>query len=409
MSPPRRGSRCRCPRRSTSSFGSGSPESPPRRGRRRSSSRRSRGRPSRSWPPPPAVGVGRPRSRRRQPPESWRSRTAAFGSHIRCSPRSSTGRHRRLGDASCTPAWRRSSTIRTSRRSISPSRRAVPMPGWPRPSRMPPDVHEHAALRTPQRSSGTGRECSRRPMTPTPGGGRSKPGSAISRRGTPTGRDVLLEEVVARLPAGRERAVALTRLAWVSGFGQSFRVSADLFRDALAEIGDDPAARIEIEWGLAWSIHETGDVAAAEPHARAALELAERLGEPGVLASALADMAFFQTIRGRGIPTALIERALELEDTDDEWRSILGRIRPAWVHGMLLEWAGDLDAARSTLTRASRHRARARRRAQPGVRGTPPRSGRVPGRKLGARVALRRRVPRDHRADRPGRTYARSP
>src|SRR6266508_2987810 len=161
---------------------------------------------------------------------------------------------------------------------------------------------------------------------------------------------LLLEEVVARLPPGRERAFALTRLAWVRGFGHGFRVSADLFRDALAEIGDDPAARIEIELGLAWSIHETGDVAAAEPHARAALELAERLEEPGVLASALAAMAFFQTIRGRGIPTALIERALELEDTEYERRSIFGRPRTAWIHGMLLEWAGDLDAARSTLT-----------------------------------------------------------
>jgi DNA-binding CsgD family transcriptional regulator len=161
---------------------------------------------------------------------------------------------------------------------------------------------------------------------------------------------LLLEEVVARVPEGRERAFALTRLAWVTSFRHGFHDSADLFRAALAEVGDDPAARIEIERGLAWSIHETGDVAAAESHARAALELAERLGEPGVLASALADMAFFQTIRGRGIPTALIERALELEDTEDEWRSILGRIRPAWVHGMLLQWGGDLDAARSTLT-----------------------------------------------------------
>ena len=161
---------------------------------------------------------------------------------------------------------------------------------------------------------------------------------------------LLLEEVVARVPAGRERAFALTRLAWVTSFRHGFHDSADLFRAALAEVGDDPAARIEIERGLAWSIHETGDVAVAESHARAALELAERLEEPGVLASALADMAFFQTIRGRGIPTALIERALELEDTEDEWRSILGRIRPAWVHGMLLQWAGDLDAARSTLT-----------------------------------------------------------
>ena len=159
---------------------------------------------------------------------------------------------------------------------------------------------------------------------------------------------LLLEEVVARIPAGRDRAVALTRLAWITSLRQGFHVSTDLFRDALAEIGDDPAARIEIERGLAWSIHETGDVAAAELHARAALELAERLEEPGVLASALADMAFFQTIRGRGIPTTLIERALELEDTQDEWREILGR--PAWVHGMLLEWGGELGAARSTLT-----------------------------------------------------------
>ena len=87
-------------------------------------------------------GVGRPRSRRRQPPESWRSPTAAFGSHIRCSPRSSTRRHRRLGDANCTPAWRRSSTIRTSGRAISPSLRAVRMPRWPRPSRMLPDGQE---------------------------------------------------------------------------------------------------------------------------------------------------------------------------------------------------------------------------------------------------------------------------
>jgi DNA-binding CsgD family transcriptional regulator len=161
---------------------------------------------------------------------------------------------------------------------------------------------------------------------------------------------LLLDEMVARLPPGRERAVALTRLAWVRGFGHGLPASADLFRDALAETGDDPAARIEIERGLAWSIHESGDVAGAEAHARAALELAERVEEPAVLASALADMAFFQTIRGRGIPTALIERALELEDTEDEWRSILGRTRPGWIQGMLLEWAGDLDAARSTLT-----------------------------------------------------------
>jgi DNA-binding CsgD family transcriptional regulator len=160
---------------------------------------------------------------------------------------------------------------------------------------------------------------------------------------------VLLEDVVARLPPGDERATALTRLAWVRGIETGFHVAADLFRAALAEIGDDPASRIEIEQGLAWSIHEIGDVAGAEPHARAALEMAERLGEPALLASSLADMAFFETIRGRGIPTALIERALALGGTD-EWRPFIGRMRPIWIQGMLLEWAGDLDAARATHT-----------------------------------------------------------
>ncbi|MEJ7792214.1 MAG: LuxR C-terminal-related transcriptional regulator [Gaiellaceae bacterium] len=159
---------------------------------------------------------------------------------------------------------------------------------------------------------------------------------------------VLLEDVVARLPPGPERAAALTRLAWVRSFGKGSHVGADLFRAALAEIGDDLASRIEIERGLAWSIHEIGDMAAAEAHASAALEMAERLGQPTLLAGALADMAFFETVRGRGIPTALIERALELE-RKDEWRPFLGRFGPVWIQGVLLEWAGDLDAARSTL------------------------------------------------------------
>jgi DNA-binding CsgD family transcriptional regulator len=157
---------------------------------------------------------------------------------------------------------------------------------------------------------------------------------------------VLLEDVVTRLPPGHERATALTRLAWIRAIGEGFRIGADLFRAALAEVGDDPASRIEIERGLAWSVHEIGDVAGAQPHARAALAMAEQLGEPALLARALADMAFFETVRGRGIPTAIIERALEL-DSKDEWRPILSR--PAWIQGMLLEWAGDFDAARRTL------------------------------------------------------------
>jgi DNA-binding CsgD family transcriptional regulator len=154
----------------------------------------------------------------------------------------------------------------------------------------------------------------------------------------------LLEEIATASPPGSDRARALNRLAWVRAFREGFEVGAELFEAALAEVGDDLRLRIETELGLAWSAHEAGNVALGEERAHHALELAEQLGEPAVLASALADVAFHETCRGRGIPFATIERALALE-SHVGWRPILGN--PGWTHGMLLEWAGQLDDSRA--------------------------------------------------------------
>ena len=156
----------------------------------------------------------------------------------------------------------------------------------------------------------------------------------------------LLEEVVAEAPPGRERAQALTRLAWARTLGEGFHVSAELFEAALAEVGDDLRLQIETERGLAWCAHQSGNVAVGEARARHALELAEQLGEHGVLASALADMAFHETVRGRGIAFSTIERALSLE-SELGWRPTLGR--PGWTHALLLEWAGELNDSRAAL------------------------------------------------------------
>ena len=150
----------------------------------------------------------------------------------------------------------------------------------------------------------------------------------------------LLEEIVAASPRGRARARALARLAWVRTLREGFHVSAELFEAALAEVGDDLRLRIETERGLAWCAHQSGNVAAAEARARHALELAEKLGEAGVLASALADVALHESARGRGIAFSTIERALSLE-SEFGWRPMLGR--PGWIHALLLEWAGELD------------------------------------------------------------------
>ena len=153
----------------------------------------------------------------------------------------------------------------------------------------------------------------------------------------------LLNEVIATSPPGHERVRALALRAWISASTEGYHVAAELFRAALREGGADETQTIEIERGLAWALHETGHLQSAEAHAREALQRAEDLDEPSVLAAALADIAFHEAVQGRGMPFASIERALAL-DSADEWRPILGR--PAWIHGMLLEWVGELDAAR---------------------------------------------------------------
>ncbi len=156
----------------------------------------------------------------------------------------------------------------------------------------------------------------------------------------------LLEEIVATSPSGNDRARALTRLAWVRTFTEGFHMGVRLFETAKAEVGDDIRLQIETERGLAWSLHETGDVAAAEALARHALELSEQLGDTGVLASALTDVAVHESLRGNGLAFATIERALSLE-SEAGWHPILSR--PRWIHAMLLQWAGQLDESRVVL------------------------------------------------------------
>lgn len=157
----------------------------------------------------------------------------------------------------------------------------------------------------------------------------------------------LLEEVTTGTHS-TERARALVFLGWVRASQEGFGVGADIFRAALDAVGPDIPLRIEIERGLAWSLHELGDLHAAEIHSHAALETAERLGERSLLARAVSDMAFLEGFAGRGDPLSRIESALAL-DEPGEWRAIYGR--PPWIHAMILVWRGELEPAAAALDR----------------------------------------------------------
>jgi DNA-binding CsgD family transcriptional regulator len=154
----------------------------------------------------------------------------------------------------------------------------------------------------------------------------------------------LLEEIVETSPSGWQRARPLAALGWVRAHREGFHAGAEVFRAALAESFDDVPLRIEIEEGLAWCVHTTEDVPAARLHARVALELAEAYGDPSLLSGALSHLAFLETLEGQGVALPAIERALELGHAP-HWSQILGR--PDWVHGLLIEWSGELEAAKA--------------------------------------------------------------
>ena len=167
--------------------------------------------------------------------------------------------------------------------------------------------------------------------------------------------ETLLEATVAASCSGPIRADALLRLSWVRGHTDN-PARVDLLTEALQHAGEEPLIRAEIEDGLAWASQMSGDLEAAARHARSAVSYAEELGDPPILARALANVALLEFLRGRGVDRPLLDRALALE-AQSAGRRIIGE--PSWVLAMLHMWTGQLDAARTLLNAMHRRAAEA--------------------------------------------------
>ena len=158
----------------------------------------------------------------------------------------------------------------------------------------------------------------------------------------------LLEGELAALPSGPERAEVLLRLRILVGLAESRHAANEFLREALAEAGDDDPIRASLHVQLAWNLMLIGYIPSGEQEARAALEVAERLADTALLAQTLAILAYLRFYLGRGIDTAAIERALELERSCP----VLGLDqRPSTVFALLLMGVDQLDEARGRLER----------------------------------------------------------
>jgi DNA-binding CsgD family transcriptional regulator len=160
---------------------------------------------------------------------------------------------------------------------------------------------------------------------------------------------VLLEDALADSPRGRQRAEVLAKLAAVRGEAEGARVMAELGRSALAQAEGDARFQADSNLKLAWAANIGESARLADTYARAAVELAEGLGDRSMLAVCLAWSASIDFKLGRGVQLETMERALALERSCEH---IGIDIRPSTLLGWQLTWAGDLARARVLLEAA---------------------------------------------------------
>ena len=156
----------------------------------------------------------------------------------------------------------------------------------------------------------------------------------------------VLEETVNTLPPGDLRAEALCRMAVVRLYTEGFFEATSVLQQALDDAGEDSPLRVQILITLSHSLLHTNQIGAGKNTAERAVDVAEKLGQPHLLGMALGMRVMLGFLAGDGVDDVKLHRALELEDQQTFTPLVF---RPSMQHALLLEWTGELDAAREAL------------------------------------------------------------
>ena len=149
--------------------------------------------------------------------------------------------------------------------------------------------------------------------------------------------------MAAASPPGPARAEILWRLADAS-WNETDLVRSHLER-GLEDVSGDLRLECGIRWDLAWTWVYGGDLTEAERQARRSLAIADRLGDASLMPEALAAVGICEFLLGRD-GGEKITRAASLQvsgSIPDTYTT------PRLTMAMRHMWAGELDAARSTL------------------------------------------------------------
>ena len=155
---------------------------------------------------------------------------------------------------------------------------------------------------------------------------------------------VLATALLERAPAGAERAEALWLMSEVEAEGLRRRV--ELQREALREPGAPLALQALIQQRLSLIVRFSEGLASAERHARAAVALAEQLGDDALRGAAMSGLALIRFNAGKPGALPLAEEASALASGDAALQPVADA---GFALGHILVWSGELDRARTLL------------------------------------------------------------
>ncbi|HYZ13884.1 MAG TPA: AAA family ATPase [Actinomycetota bacterium] len=159
----------------------------------------------------------------------------------------------------------------------------------------------------------------------------------------------VLEQAVDLSMAGPARARVLLDLGMGLAETEGWRGAWAVFEAARGEARDDLVLRARIEQNLGYAWLFRGDLAASERHARAALQLADALQDPRVMAEAFVAYPFVEFVLGRGVDQELLDRGIALEGhMEGEFKSHV--LRASFTVAQLLKFTDRLDEARRAFT-----------------------------------------------------------
>ena len=159
----------------------------------------------------------------------------------------------------------------------------------------------------------------------------------------------LLDEVVAGLEPGPERARALISLARVRSYDDDLRAAEALFRQALDEAGDEHellAAAGENLCSILFRLRER--LEEAVEHARMAAESAEAADSTGWLAEAVGVRAIAEAALGLPETASTVESALLLQEQCRDRRALA---QPLFQVGVVWLWWDELAQAKEAFER----------------------------------------------------------